>query len=77
MNALIDRAILAIRELPPAEQEAIARELLDRLEADAHWGKLFTDPRSETLLDRLAEEAAEDIKHGRTIDGDPSDRSAP
>lgn len=77
MNAILKRAIDAVQALPPAEQEAIARELLDRLEADARWDKLFAGPRSEALLDRLAEEAAEDIERGRTVDGDPSGHSAP
>lgn len=35
MNALLDKAISAIRKLPEAEQEAIALELLERVEADA------------------------------------------
>ena len=76
MNAILNRAIDAVQALPPAEQEAIARELLDRLEADARWDKLFASPRSEALLDRLAEEAAEDIERGRTVDGDPFGHSA-
>ena len=57
MNALLDKAIFAIRKLPEAEQEAIAREILERIEADARWDALFADPRSEALLDVLAGEA--------------------
>ena len=37
MNALLDKAISAIQKLPEAEQEAIAREVLERIEADARW----------------------------------------
>ena len=58
MNALIDKAIMAIRELPAAEQEALARELLERIDADARWDMLLADPRSEALLERLSDEAA-------------------
>ena len=61
MNALFDKAIAAIAKLPDAEQEAIAREMLDRLEADARWDKLLADPRSKAALSRLAAEARAEI----------------
>jgi sugar-specific transcriptional regulator TrmB len=77
MNALLDKAISAIQKLPEAEQEAIAREVLERIEADARWDTLFSDPRSEVALKRLAEEAREDIASGQTVDGDPGSRRAP
>ncbi len=64
MNAIFDKAIAAITKLPDAEQEAIAREMLDRLEADAKWDKVLTDPRSKTSLARLAAEARADIARG-------------
>jgi hypothetical protein len=35
MNALLDKAIVAIRKLPEAERDAIAREILERIEAEA------------------------------------------
>ncbi len=68
MNALLAKAIYAIQKLPEAEQEAIAREVLERVEADACWEKLFADPRSEALLERLADEARNDIRRGDIID---------
>ena len=68
MSALLDKAIFAIRKLPEAEQEAIAREILERIEADARWQELFADPRSESLLDRLADEALDEIRRGDVID---------
>jgi hypothetical protein len=77
MNALLDKAIFAIRKLPEAEQKAIARELLDRIEADARGDTLLADPRSESLLDRLADEALDEIRRGDVADGDPGDRHAP
>ena len=73
MNAIVDRAILAIRSLPALEQEALARELLERIAADAHWEALLADPRSQDLLAAMAQEAGEDNARGRTTDGDPSD----
>ena len=68
MNALLDKAISAIQKLPEEEQEAIAREVLERIEADARWEQLFADPRSEALLERLTNEARDDICRGDVID---------
>jgi hypothetical protein len=77
MNALLDKAIIAIRKLPEAEQEAIACEILERIEADARWDALFADPRSEQALRRLAAEAEAEIKRGEAFDLDPADRCMP
>jgi hypothetical protein len=71
MNALLDKAIAAIQKLPEAEQEAIAREVLERIEADARWDALFADPRSKALLKRLADEARDEISRRAVVDGDP------
>jgi hypothetical protein len=68
MSVLLNKAITAIQKLPEAEQEAIAREVLERIEADARWEKLFADPRSEALLERLADEALDEIRRGDVID---------
>ncbi len=77
MNALLNKAISAIRKLPDSEQEAIAREVLDRIAADARWDALFADPRSEALLERLANEALDETSRGDVIEGDPGGRRAP
>jgi hypothetical protein len=72
MNALLEKALSAIKLLPEAEQEAIALELLARVEADARWDALFADPRSEEVLRRLAAEAEADIERGDVLDCDPA-----
>jgi hypothetical protein len=72
MNALVSKVIAALSKLPEAEQEAIAREVLDRIEADARWEQLLGDPRSEALLSRLAAEAREDIAKGDVLEFDPA-----
>jgi sugar-specific transcriptional regulator TrmB len=77
MNALLDKAISAIRKLPEAEQEAIAREVLERIEADARWDTLFADARSEAALKRLADEAREDVRRRQVVDCDPGSKRAP
>jgi hypothetical protein len=77
MNALLNKAISAIKRLPEAEQEAIAREVLDRIEADARWDALLADPRSEAVLERMADEALDEIRRGDVVDGDPGSRRSP
>lgn len=68
MNAWVDKAIAAIAKLPEREQEAIARDVLARIEADARWDQLFADPRSETLLSRLAAETRSEVARGEVDD---------
>jgi hypothetical protein len=73
MNILLAKAISELQKLPEAEQEAIAREVLERIEADARWEKLMADPRSEAVLERLAAEARDEIQRGDIVDTDPAD----
>ena len=75
MNALLNKAITAISKLPEAEQEAIAREVLERLDADSRWDQLFADPRSKAALGRLASEARDAISRGEVSEGDPGTKS--
>jgi hypothetical protein len=77
MSALLDKAIAAIRGLPEGEQDAIAREVLERIEADAKWDKLLADPRSKDVLKRLATEAEAEIERGDVFESDPADRRRP
>ena len=74
MNALVEKAVEAISKLPEAEQEAIARDVLDRIAADACWDDRFADPRSERALSRLAAEARKEVQDGAFSNSDPSDR---
>jgi hypothetical protein len=74
MSVLLDKAIKAVSLLPREEQDAIAREILDRIEADARWDALLADPRSEDTLKRLSDEAHADIERGDVLDIDPSRR---
>ena len=38
--------------------------MLERIEADTRWEKLFADPRSKDALKRLAAEAEAEIERG-------------
>jgi hypothetical protein len=74
MTKLLEKAVSGIGQLPASEQDAIARELLDRIDADERWAKLLADPRSAGVLARLAAEAREDLAAGNVEDGDPGAR---
>jgi len=72
MTELLDKAIKAASRLTEEQQDAIARQILEQIEADARWDAAFADPRSEQLLKQLADEARADIARGDVIDADPA-----
>ena len=76
MNALLTKAFTAISQLPEAEQEAIAREMLERIESDARWDALFKDRRSEIVFREFVAEAEAAETAGTLLDFDPSNRPA-
>lgn len=65
MGKLLDRAIQEAHKLSDDEQEAIGAWLLAEIESERRWDELFSRPPSEAL-NRLAEEALEDFRAGRT-----------
>jgi hypothetical protein len=48
------------------EQEALAELILEQRQAEERWDRLFDDPRSETLLERLASAALAEDEAGQT-----------
>jgi len=70
MGKLLERAVEEAHQLPEAEQEAIGAWLLAEIEAERRWDDLFSRPAS-AALQRLADEALEDFKAGRTSPLDP------
>jgi hypothetical protein len=78
MSAVLDQALKELRDLPADAQEAIAHDLLETIRSEAKWDRLFADPRSNAVMDRMVAKVREDISDGGVIDSDPSssDRSA-
>jgi len=74
MTKLLEKPVTAIGQLPASEQDAIARELLDRIEVDSRWDKLLADPRSEGVLARMAADARAEIAAGDVENDDPGTR---
>ena len=56
MTQLLQEAFERVAKLPQEEQNKFARFLLAVLESDQRWAELFARPKSEDLLERLADE---------------------
>ena len=64
MTKLLEKAFEEASKLPELEQNALAKHLLDELAAEKNWEKAFAG--SEDILSRLADEAVEEHRQGRT-----------
>ena len=69
MTEMLERAIAKVKALPEEEQDTIAALVLDEIEDEARWDEAFA--RSQGALARLAEEALEEDRIGRTQVLDP------
>jgi len=67
MTRLLDRAIQAVRDLPPVEQDAIATLILDEVADEALWDEAFA--RSPATLEELAGAARAAVRAGRVRKG--------
>ena len=64
MTKLLERAFKEASKLPVVEQNALAKWVIEELESEDRWEKAFAG--SEDILDRLADEALETHKVGKT-----------
>ncbi len=64
MTKLLERAFKEASRLPEVEQNALAKWVIEELEAEGKWEKAFAG--SEDILDRLADEAIAAHKQGKT-----------
>ena len=64
MTRLLEKAFKEASKLPVVEQNALAKWVLEELEAEKKWEQVFAE--SEDVLDRLANEAIEAHKKGKT-----------
>lgn len=64
MTTLLEKAIARIRHLPAEQQDAIAQMILEEIEEEATWNKLFSN--SQDLLKKMMIEAEEEDKAGLT-----------
>ena len=69
MTELLEEAFAKVARLPDHEQNALARWLMDELESERRWSRVFET--SQGQLAELAREALEDDRAGRTEPLDP------
>jgi len=64
MTELLEKAFKKASKLPEIEQNILAKWLIDELESEKKWGRLFAE--SEDLLEKLADQALADHAQGKT-----------
>jgi len=64
MTQLLKKAFQEASKLPVVDQNALAKWLIQELESEKKWEKMFAE--SEDVLDRLADEAIKAHKRGKT-----------
>jgi hypothetical protein len=69
MGSLLEKVIEETAKLPEQEQEAFAGFMLAELQSERRWDELFA--RSQDMLKRMAEEARQEYRSGRTESLDP------
>ena len=65
MTKLLEKVFKEASKLPEVEQNALAKWVLEELEAEGKWEKIFAG--SEDILDKLADEALAAHNNGKTI----------
>jgi hypothetical protein len=64
MTNKLRKAFDAASKLPPADQDALAAAILEEVAVDGLWEAAFT--RQPVVLERLADEALQEHRAGRT-----------
>jgi hypothetical protein len=64
MTQLLEKAFKEASKLPVVDQNALAKWVLEELEAEKKWELMFAE--SEDVLDKLADEALAEHKKGKT-----------
>ena len=63
MTRLLTRAFEEASKLPQAMQDQLGHQILENLAAELRWDETLA--RSQNQLERLADEALEDLRAGR------------
>lgn len=71
MTSLLDKAFAEASKLSPEEQDALAQWILEELTSEQRWEETFE--HSQDALAKLAEEALNEYRAGRTQPLDPDD----
>jgi hypothetical protein len=71
MTRLLEKAFSEAAKLPPEEQDALAKWLLEEMESERRWQIAFAN--SLDLLEQLADEALAEHRAGETEELDPDE----
>ena len=64
MTQLLEKAFKEASKLPETEQNSLAKWLIDEIIAEKKWERTFAE--SQDVLEKMAEEAVEEYKRGKT-----------
>jgi hypothetical protein len=64
MTQLLENAFAEASRLPESDQNALAQWLLEEIHSERRWSKTFAD--SADVLEKLADEALEEKRQGKT-----------
>ena len=64
MTKLLEKAFKKAAKLPEVEQNALAKWMIEELESEVKWEKVFAG--SEDVLDKLADEALASHRQRKT-----------
>jgi hypothetical protein len=64
MTKLLEEAFKRASELTEIEQDTLAKWLLEELKSEKCWERMYTE--SQDVLSRLADEALDAYKNGKT-----------
>lgn len=70
MTTLLEKAFKEAARLPEVDQNTLAKWVLDELHSETKWRRAFGE--SEDILEKLADEAIEDKREGKTFLLDPN-----
>jgi hypothetical protein len=65
----MEKAVEALRSIPDDQQDAVAGFVLSEIESDRRWSD--TSTRHADKLRKIADEAREEFRAGRTSELDP------
>ena len=71
MTELLQQAFEQAAKLPQPQQDTFARFLLAELDSERRWDELLNRPKSQDLLEQLADQAVAAHRAGRTQPLDP------
>src|ERR1051326_1870698 len=66
MTSALKKAWDEVTKLPPDQQDTMAAIILEELASERKWDELLSSKESQDLLARMADEAIDEHRQGRT-----------